>query len=62
MGYGVGHRTYHTAVVRGPITQNIIPKTPMMLDEALGAFDDLIGTPVGIVFHYRGPGHVYRCP
>ncbi|PLN81947.1 cytochrome P450 [Aspergillus taichungensis] len=46
MGYGVGHRTYHTAVVRGPITQNIIPKTPMMLDEALRSFDDLIGTPV----------------
>ncbi|OJJ01767.1 hypothetical protein ASPVEDRAFT_150556 [Aspergillus versicolor CBS 583.65] len=45
MGYGVGHRTYHTAVVRGPVTQKIVPNTPMMLDEASRAFDDLIGAP-----------------
>ncbi|KAI0144969.1 cytochrome P450 [Pestalotiopsis sp. NC0098] len=30
MGYGIGHRTYHTAVVRGPITQSINGWTSMM--------------------------------
>lgn len=47
MGYGVGHRTYHTPVVRGPITKDIGYKTPMMVDEASSAFDDLIGAPEG---------------
>jgi len=47
MGYGVGHRTYHTSVVKGPVTQNIVPKTPEMLDEATLALDDLIGSPKG---------------
>ncbi|KAH6682152.1 cytochrome P450 [Plectosphaerella plurivora] len=45
MGYGVGHRTYHTQVVRGPITKAIGPKTPLMVDEASLALDDLIGSP-----------------
>lgn len=42
MGYGIGHRTYHTAVVRGPITQSINGWTSMMDDECRLAFDDLI--------------------
>ncbi|GKT88318.1 hypothetical protein Ct61P_06168 [Colletotrichum tofieldiae] len=45
MGYGVGHRTYHTAVVRNVVTKEISRKTPDMLDEACLAFDDLIGSP-----------------
>ncbi|KAI0476569.1 cytochrome P450 [Xylariaceae sp. FL0804] len=45
MGYGIGHRTYHTAVVRGPVTQSIGPWTPLLCDEAGMAFDDLIGRP-----------------
>lgn len=47
MGYGVGHRTYHTSVVRGPVTKDIVRKTPDMLDEASLALDDLIGYPKG---------------
>ena len=47
MGYGVGHRTYHTSVVRGPVTKDIVRKTPDMLDEASLAFDELIGSPDG---------------
>ncbi|KAI1850820.1 hypothetical protein JX265_013300 [Neoarthrinium moseri] len=42
MGYGIGHRTYHTAVVRGPITQSINAWTPLLDDECGLAFDDLI--------------------
>ncbi|KAJ4212369.1 hypothetical protein NW759_011757 [Fusarium solani] len=45
MGYGVGHRTYHTSVVRGPITKGIPTKTPMMLEEATLAIDQYIGSP-----------------
>ncbi|KAL7619405.1 hypothetical protein AAE478_009944 [Parahypoxylon ruwenzoriense] len=48
MGYGVGHKTYHTQVVRGPITKDIGPKTPMMVEEASLAFADLIGLPEGL--------------
>jgi hypothetical protein len=47
MGYGVGHRTYHTSVVRGPITKGIPTKTPMMLEEATLAIDQYIGSPPG---------------
>ncbi|KAH8901728.1 cytochrome P450 [Thozetella sp. PMI_491] len=47
MGYGVGHRTYHTAVVKGPITKSIVPKTPIMVEEAQLALDALIGAPTG---------------
>jgi hypothetical protein len=50
MGYGVGHRTYHTAVVKGPITKSLAAKTPVMVDEAQLAFSDLIGTPAGKSF------------
>lgn len=42
MGYGVGHRTYHTSVVRGPITQSINAWTPLLYNEAGLALDDLI--------------------
>ncbi|KAH9895453.1 cytochrome P450 [Xylariomycetidae sp. FL2044] len=42
MGYGVGHRTYHTAVVRGPVTQSIPGWTPDFLDEAQLALDELV--------------------
>ncbi|ETS77970.1 hypothetical protein PFICI_10032 [Pestalotiopsis fici W106-1] len=42
MGYGIGHRTYHTAVVRGPITQSINDWTPLMNEECGLALDDLI--------------------
>jgi hypothetical protein len=47
MGYGVGHRTYHTPVVKGVITKKIPAMTPDMVDEASLAFDDLIGKPEG---------------
>lgn len=47
MGYGVGHRTYHTSVVRGTITKAIPPKTPIMLDEAKHAINHYFGTPSG---------------
>ena len=47
MGYGVGHRTYHTSVVRGLITKGIPVKTPMMLEEAMLAIDQYIGSPPG---------------
>ena len=52
MGYGVGHRTYHTQVVRGPITKEIVTKTPIMVDEASRAFDDMIGSPQGTLADY----------
>ncbi|RKK06614.1 hypothetical protein BFJ68_g16544 [Fusarium oxysporum] len=45
MGYGVGHRTYHNPVVRGPVTKNIEPKTQIMLDEAMDAITTYIGSP-----------------
>lgn len=47
MGYSVGHRTYHTPVVRGPVIKNIESKTPIMLDEAMAAIDHYIGSPSG---------------
>lgn len=47
MGYGVGNRTYHTQVVRGPITKDIGSKTPLMADEAFLALGDLIDSPTG---------------
>ncbi|KXJ91615.1 cytochrome P450 [Microdochium bolleyi] len=45
MGYGIGHRTYHTAVVKGPVTRKINAKTPDMIDEATLAMDDIFGSP-----------------
>lgn len=48
MGYGVGHRTYHTPVVRGVLTKMITTKNPIMVEEASMAFEDLIGTPEGL--------------
>ncbi|KAI0024061.1 cytochrome P450 [Xylariomycetidae sp. FL0641] len=45
MGYGIGHRTYHTPVVRGPITQSIVPWTPLLCEEGSLAMDELIGSP-----------------
>ncbi|KAH7020713.1 cytochrome P450 [Microdochium trichocladiopsis] len=45
MGYGVGHRTYHTSVVKGPVTKKINEKTPDMIDEASLALDELFGAP-----------------
>lgn len=48
MGYGVGHRTYHTSVVRGPMTQNIPKRSHIMLDEIKQSFTDLIGSPGGL--------------
>ncbi|KAI1339109.1 cytochrome P450 [Xylariaceae sp. FL0016] len=47
MGYGVGHRTYHTPVIRGPVTQSIPGWTPILCDEAGLAFEDMIGRPEG---------------
>lgn len=47
MGYGVGHRTYHTVVIKGPVTKKIGEKTPIMIDEATLALDDLFGKPEG---------------
>lgn len=47
MGYGVGHRTYHTPVVKGVLTKMIAAKNPIMVEEASMAFDDLIGSPEG---------------
>lgn len=52
MVYGVGHRTYHTQVVRGPIIKEIITKTPIMVDEASRAFDDMISSPQGTLADY----------
>jgi hypothetical protein len=50
MGYGVAYRTYHTQVVRGPITKDIGLKTPIMVEEATMAFKELIGVPKGKQF------------
>lgn len=47
MGYGIGHRTYHVGVVKGPVTKNIGAKTPDMIDEVGLALDELFGYPVG---------------
>lgn len=47
MGYGIGHRTYHTPVVRGIITKQLTPKTGIMVEEASLSFDDIIGQPKG---------------
>jgi hypothetical protein len=49
MGYGVAHRTYHTAVVRGPITKDLPIKTDLMVDEAQLALSELIGDPAGTI-------------
>lgn len=49
MGYGVGHRTYHTPVVKGTITKQITLKHEDMLDEASLAFNDLIGKPDSVL-------------
>jgi hypothetical protein len=48
MGYGIGHRTYHTPVVRGPITQSIRTWTPLLVDECCQSLDETIGSPRGL--------------
>jgi len=47
MGYGVGHRTYHVSVIKGPVTKKINIKTPDMIEEISLALDELLGAPEG---------------
>lgn len=55
MGYGVGYRTYHVAVVKGHLAKSITPHFPELMEEVNLAFDELIGDVKGtaylIIFH-----------
>lgn len=53
MGYGVAFRMYHTPVVRVQLTQSIKTHIPAMLDEISRSFEDMIGSPEGIITNFK---------
>ena len=47
MGYGVGYRTYHNAVVRSNLTQTLKDNVPLMVEEIGLGLDEYFGQPQG---------------